>query len=106
MRDWDIVGGVALRQINGKQITVTPGRFGDIEAAIKDWEAKEALRQRRSVEELGELVDAALDRMLEKADVSRPVRRGRAKPTASDTVAPGARRSQLPARTPCDLQVE
>ncbi|MEV6868271.1 hypothetical protein AB0M44_45735 [Streptosporangium subroseum] len=63
LRDWDIVGSVALRQVNGKQITVTPGNFARIEAAIKDWEAKEAVRQRQSVEELGRIVNAALNRM-------------------------------------------
>ncbi|WP_371785495.1 hypothetical protein [Streptosporangium subroseum] len=63
LRDWDIVGGVALRQVNGKQITVTSGSFTSIEAATKDWEAKEAVRRRQSVEELGRLVNAALNRM-------------------------------------------
>ncbi|WP_371778733.1 hypothetical protein [Streptosporangium subroseum] len=63
LRDWEIVGQVALRQANGKQVTVTPGSFTSVEAAIKDWEAKEAVRQRQSVEELGRLVNAALSRM-------------------------------------------
>ncbi|MEV6859810.1 hypothetical protein AB0M44_02200 [Streptosporangium subroseum] len=63
LRDWDIVGHMALRQVNGKQIMITPGGFTGIEAAIKDWEAREAVRQRQSVEELGKLVNAALDRM-------------------------------------------
>ncbi|MEV6864421.1 hypothetical protein AB0M44_25860 [Streptosporangium subroseum] len=63
LRDWDVVGGVALRQVNGKQITVTRGSFTGLYAAIKDWEAKEAVRRRQSVEELGRLVNAALSRM-------------------------------------------
>ncbi|WP_371785520.1 hypothetical protein [Streptosporangium subroseum] len=54
---------MALRQVNGKQVTVTAGGFTGIEAAIKDWEAWEAVRQRQSVEELGRLVNAALNRM-------------------------------------------
>ena len=87
IRNWDIVGGVTLRQVNGEQVMITSGRFGDLEAAVKDWEAKEALRQHQSVEELGELVDAALDRMQETVGVSRRVRRGNTKLTTSDTVA-------------------
>ncbi|WP_371780388.1 hypothetical protein [Streptosporangium subroseum] len=64
LRDWDIVGGVALRQVNGQQITVTAGSFTSVEAAIKDWEAREAVRQRQSVENLGRLVTVALNRIV------------------------------------------
>jgi hypothetical protein len=87
VRDWDIVDGVALRQVNGKQVVVTSGSFITIEAAIKDWEAREALRQRQSVEELGRIVDAALDRMRETAGVNGGVRRGRTGSIASATTA-------------------
>jgi hypothetical protein len=86
VRDWDIVDGVALRQVNGKQVVVTSGSFINIEAAIKDWEAREALRQRQSVEELGRLVNAALDRMRETAGANG-VRRGSPTSTASATTA-------------------
>ncbi|MEV6863776.1 hypothetical protein AB0M44_22555 [Streptosporangium subroseum] len=84
-RDWDIVDGVALRQVNGQQVVVAPGNFINLEAAIKDWEAGEALRQRQSVEELGRLVDAALDRMRETTGVNRGVRRGNTDSSISAT---------------------
>lgn len=63
LRDWDIVGRVALRQVNGQTVVLTPGRFATIEAAIQDWEDRERARMDHDLKELGKLVDGAMTRI-------------------------------------------
>jgi hypothetical protein len=62
--DWTIVGRVAIRYANGRQVVVAPdNRFGTLEEAIRHWEAKEAERRNRELAELGHVVNTAFKRM-------------------------------------------
>jgi hypothetical protein len=71
--DWIVLGRTAVRETGGRVVFLTVhGRFRTIGEVIEAWEAREAARLRRSVDELGATVDAAFERM--------PVR-----PAASET---------------------
>ncbi|MBG0831137.1 hypothetical protein HS041_25585 [Planomonospora sp. ID67723] len=65
LKDWAIIdsGRVATRAVNGTTVTVMCGTFPSLEAAVKDWESREAARLAHDLQELGRLVDGALDRL-------------------------------------------
>ncbi|WP_371783807.1 hypothetical protein [Streptosporangium subroseum] len=63
LRDWDVVGEVALRHVNGQEIIVRKGVHGSLPAAVAVWEAREQQLMQARLIELGRLVDGALDRL-------------------------------------------
>lgn len=63
VRDWHILGDMATREANGRDVRVTTGNFPSIHAAIEDWEARERARQARDLRELSRLVDSAIARL-------------------------------------------
>lgn len=63
VRDWHILGDMAIREANGQDVRVTTGGFPTIHAAIEDWETRERARQARDLRELSRLVDSAIARL-------------------------------------------
>ncbi|PZG48133.1 hypothetical protein C1I98_12715 [Spongiactinospora gelatinilytica] len=62
--DWTIVGRVAIRYANGRQVVVAAGgRFKSLDEAIGHWERQEAERRNRELAELGHVVNTAFKRM-------------------------------------------
>ncbi len=63
VRDWHILGDMATREANGRDIRVTTGNLPTTHAAIENWEAGERARQARDLRELSRLVDSAIARL-------------------------------------------
>ncbi|MDP9847455.1 hypothetical protein [Streptosporangium lutulentum] len=63
LRDWDVVGDMALRHVNGQAIIVRKGLHGSLPVAVAVWEAREQQLVQARLIELGRLVDGAMDRL-------------------------------------------
>ncbi|MEV6866977.1 hypothetical protein AB0M44_39045 [Streptosporangium subroseum] len=63
LRDWDVVGDMALRHVNGQEIIVRKGVHGTLPAAVAVWEAREQQLMQARLIELGRLVDGAMNRL-------------------------------------------
>ncbi|MEV6861837.1 hypothetical protein AB0M44_12645 [Streptosporangium subroseum] len=63
LRDWDVVGDMALRHVNGQEIIIRKGFHGSLPAAVAVWEAREQQLMQARLIELGRLVDGAMNRL-------------------------------------------
>ncbi|WP_371782756.1 hypothetical protein [Streptosporangium subroseum] len=73
LRDWDVVGEVALRHVNGQEIIVRKGVHGSLPAAVAVWEAREHQLMQARLLELGRLVDGAMGRLRARSTKTGPV---------------------------------
>ncbi|MEV6863569.1 hypothetical protein AB0M44_21500 [Streptosporangium subroseum] len=73
LRDWDVVGEVALRQVNGQEIIVRRGVHGSLPVAVAVWEAREHQLLQDRLIELGRLVDGAMNRLRARSTRTGPV---------------------------------
>ncbi|GAA5041151.1 hypothetical protein HNP84_002416 [Thermocatellispora tengchongensis] len=71
MNGWIIVGDLATKRVNGRDVIVKAGKSGDIQAAIRAWEETDRRRMLSDLGSVGRLVDKALTRM----NASGPSRR-------------------------------
>ncbi|GAA4180194.1 hypothetical protein GCM10022252_02690 [Streptosporangium oxazolinicum] len=71
MSGWHILGDMATRWDNGRDVRITKGDFPSIQAAIENWEAGERARQARDLREMGRLVDSAIARLQRHLDAER-----------------------------------
>lgn len=63
MSGWHVLGDMATRRVNGRDVRITTGDFPSIQAAIESWEVGERARQAHDLREMGRLVDSAIARL-------------------------------------------
>ncbi|WP_433256316.1 hypothetical protein ACQPYK_17090 [Streptosporangium sp. CA-135522] len=63
MSDWDIIGKLATRRVNGQEVMLTAQTPQELPGVITAWERAERQRMLRDLGELGRLVDGAMMRL-------------------------------------------